>query len=241
MDRYGVARWIPRRHRRERQEGPIDDPVVSEKIATTQGIIEGQHFDLRKTLWSYSTVVDGQRRAWHDARDEVLTGRAGTQLEQSESASYEGKLAAFGPEVLAAVERQITLFHMDRLWADHLGRIADVREGISLVRLDGQDPLQQFYRQLADLYADIAGQLEEAVRETFEAATITGEGIDLQREGIEGPTATWTYRVDEDPFSFLGSIADLSNIGYGITTGLYFGPFFLVRALYRRLAGKGRG
>ncbi|MBW2458165.1 MAG: accessory Sec system translocase SecA2, partial [Deltaproteobacteria bacterium] len=65
MTRYGVAQWIPRRHRRERQDEPIDDSVVSEKIATTQRIIEGQHFDIRKTLWSYSTFVDEQRRAWH--------------------------------------------------------------------------------------------------------------------------------------------------------------------------------
>ncbi|MBW2454518.1 MAG: hypothetical protein JRI68_08405, partial [Deltaproteobacteria bacterium] len=74
---------------------------------------------------------------------------------------------------------------------------------------------------------------------TFEAATVSSDGIDLHREGIEGPTATWTYLVDEDPFSFLGSIADFSNIGYGITTGLYFGPFFLARALVRKVRGLG--
>ncbi|RLB65299.1 MAG: accessory Sec system translocase SecA2 [Deltaproteobacteria bacterium] len=239
MVRFDVGRWIPRRHRRRHQVEPIDDPVIGEKIATTQRIIEGQHFDIRKTLWSYSSFVDEQRRVWHDRREAVLLGQAPSLLAAGGSAKYERVCATLGESLLAEVEAQITLVHMDRCWADQLARIADVREGITLVRIGGQEPLYEFYRQVAEHYAELEARVGDAVRETFEAASITEAGIDLDREGLAGPSATWTYLVNDDPFSWLGSIADLSNIGYGVTTGLYFGGFFLARSLYRRLFGKG--
>jgi preprotein translocase subunit SecA len=238
MIRFGVNRWIPSRHQRQPQADPIDDPVVSEKIATTQRIIEGQHFDIRKTLWNYTSFVDQQRRDWQQRREAVLLGQAPSQVAARGSAKYRQLCATLGAALLAEVEGQITLVHMDRCWADHLARIADVREGITLVRLGGQEPLYEFYRQVADLYGQLEQGVAEAVHAAFEAATITEAGIDLDREGLRGPTATWTYLVNDDPFSWLGSIADLSNIGYGVTTGLYFGGFFMARALYRKLFPK---
>ena len=53
-------------------------------------------------------------------------------------------VAAAGESAVVLAERTITLGCIDRAWRDHLALCADLREGIHLVRLGGQDPLPRF-------------------------------------------------------------------------------------------------
>jgi len=46
--------------------------------------------------------------------------------------------------------------------------------------------------------------------EMFESATVTPDGIDVERTGLKRPTATWTYLVHDNPF---GSELDRSISG----------------------------
>ena len=41
---------------------------------------------------------------------------------------------------------------------------------------------------------------QDVVEEMFEGAEITKEGIDLDKEGLRGPGATWTYLTTDNPF-----------------------------------------
>jgi len=75
IQRYGVMGLIPRSHRPRRQEAPVDDPVVRDEIARSQRIIEGQNFEIRKTLWRYSLMVDEQRRLVYRRRQAYLLDR----------------------------------------------------------------------------------------------------------------------------------------------------------------------
>ena len=36
--------------------------------------------------------------------------------------------------------------------------------------------------------------------DTFDHAEITTDGVDLEAAGIEGPSATWTYLINDNPF-----------------------------------------
>ena len=56
--RYGIQNLLRGRFVPGERDQPIDDPVVSEEIARAQRIIEGQNFDVRKTLSRYSSVVE---------------------------------------------------------------------------------------------------------------------------------------------------------------------------------------
>ena len=115
------------------------------------------------------------------------------------------RLAELSPgidrSVLAGAARQITLFHLDRAWAEHLAFLADLREGIHLRALArGTVPLNEFNREAIRAFG---GLLEDAAARsaaTFMTASITPDGVDLEAAGLNRPTATWTYLVHEDPF-----------------------------------------
>jgi len=48
--------------------------------------------------------------------------------------------------VLSDAARAIALFHLDRLWVDHLAELSEVREGVHLRVLGKLDPLDEFHR-----------------------------------------------------------------------------------------------
>ena len=57
------------------------------------------------------------------------------------------------------------------------------------------DPLTRFSNDVAAAFGGIDAAIDEAVRETLERHAATGEPIDL-----EGPSSTWTYLINDDPF-----------------------------------------
>jgi preprotein translocase subunit SecA len=104
-------------------------------------------------------------------------------------------------EVLVNAARQITLWHLDRAWADHLTYLADLREGIHLRALArGLDPLGEFHKEAARAFSGLLADVEERSVESFESVPITADGADLAAAGLKRPTATWTYLVQENPF-----------------------------------------
>jgi preprotein translocase subunit SecA len=110
--------------------------------------------------------------------------------------------------VLAGAARQIVLNHLDRGWADYLGVLAGIREGIHLRALGhgpnpfimALDPLTEFHREAVGLFTRLLDQVEERSAETFQTAAITNAGVDLSAAGLKRPTATWTYLVQDNPF-----------------------------------------
>ena len=68
IQRYGVMSLIPASHRPVHQAGPIADPIVAREIARAQRIVDGQNFDIRRTLWKYSELVENQRRIVYEWR-----------------------------------------------------------------------------------------------------------------------------------------------------------------------------
>ncbi len=110
--------------------------------------------------------------------------------------------------MLTGAARQIVLYHLDRGWAEHLATLAGVREGIHLRALGhgpnpfgmALDPLAEFHAEAVKLFARLIEQVEERSAETFRTATITSAGADLDAAGLQRPSATWTYIVQDNPF-----------------------------------------
>ena len=75
-----------------------------------------------------------------------------------------------------------------------------IRDQIHLVKLDGRDPLTEFYRQAGPAYEALVERIDREVVETFERIEITADGVDWDREGLRGPSATWTYLVNDSVF-----------------------------------------
>jgi preprotein translocase subunit SecA len=158
-----------------RRDEPIDHPVIRAEIARAQRIIEGQNFEIRKTLSRYASVLEEQRREVMTARQAVLHGEE-------------------------PPAREVMLFLVDRAWREHLALAADLREGIHLVGLGGQDPLTRFTTELTVAYHGMEDAIMAATLDALDQIRTNDGQVDLERLGIRGPSSTWTYLVNDDPF-----------------------------------------
>jgi preprotein translocase subunit SecA len=201
IQRYGVLELIPPRHRPSPQDRPVDDPVVRLEIERAQRIIDGQNHDIRRTLRRYSSLVEEQRRNVHQRRQAVLCDAAPLRLLEAKSPQrYAALRARVTDAVLRRVEKQLTLFHIDECWTEHLARVAHIRDGIHLFSIGGYDPLDEFHKAVAKAFQGLLEKIDHEIVDTFERAEITQAGIDLDKLGLRGPGSTWTYLVSDNPF-----------------------------------------
>ena len=236
MIRYGINDLIPGKLRPRKQDEPIDQPVIRSEIARTQRIVEGQHFEIRKTLRKYSMIVEEQRQIVQTRRQGLLLGRASSNLLKTHASDHHTRLrSAVGKTVLEQVETLITLFHIDQQWADHLAEIARIREGIHLVRLNGQDPLDQFHRLASAAFFEMLRRTDKAVVETLLSAEITERGINLEKAGLKGPSSTWTYLIIDDPFEETMKVL-IRSIGFASVSASCLPCLLMLagRAIYQR-------
>lgn len=217
--RFGDGALIARALNKAAPGGALDHPWVRKEVAWAQRVAEGQNFETRKTLHDYSSFVERQRRFMDRWRRAALDRRDGPGLFQRESPRrYEELAHAIGPELLRDTEREITLRIIDRSWSDHLARIAEIRQGIHLVRAAGRAPLDDFQRHVGEAFERMVRGIEEEIVATLETAHATGDGVALEQDLPSVPSSTWTYIINDDPFkpNPMGSMARSPALAAGI-------------------------
>ncbi|WP_117212975.1 accessory Sec system translocase SecA2 [Allorhizocola rhizosphaerae] len=100
---------------------------------------------------------------------------------------------------LVEIGRSIALWHLDRLWAEHLAELSEVREGIHLRALGRVDPLDEFHRAAVPAFNKLIPEIEERTVATFEELDLEEE-FTPERAELVRPSATWTYLVTDNPF-----------------------------------------
>ncbi len=97
-------------------------------------------------------------------------------------------------------------------------------------------------RRAAGQFHDLDEKLDEAVARTFETAALGPDGIDMEREGLRGPSSTWTYVVNDDPFrDQLGpQLAGTGNFGVAAAAAMLHvaGPLLIAWGLHDRYVRK---
>jgi preprotein translocase subunit SecA len=220
---------------------------VAREIARAQRIIEGQNFEIRRTLWRYSAMVEEQRAQVYARREELLHDVSEpTACAEAAPAHHAALSRAVGAGEVARAENRLTVLVLDRRWSDHLRLIEDIREGIHLQRYGGRDPLTEFQRQIVGAYAAMMEGLRDEVVEAFGRLRAERGCIDLERIGLRGPASTWTYLVNDNPFASFGvSLIAPGNVGtsmaaavlavlYWPVTAAVAAAVFLRRALTRK-------
>ena len=235
VERYGIRNLLPKKFQSLRQNTPLNDPLVNREIERGQRIIEGQNFEIRKTLWKYSSLLEKQRNLMHNRRREVSVEAAGLGLlEECAPESYRGCLEELGSERMRQVEQRITLYQIDRCWAEHLALVSDIRESIHLVSVGGNSPLNEFHKQVNEAFLGLDHIIEDQVCRTFRDLAAKGDGLDLDAAGIRGPSSTWTYLISDQQFgSWVGLLAG-SNIGFTAGAAGFVGPLYALLGLLRR-------
>jgi preprotein translocase subunit SecA len=198
MVRFGIDKLIPETLRPARQAEALDQSVIRSEVERLQRIVEGQNYEIRKTLWRYSSVVEDQRQTMQQWRMEVLMGDAELTLCATRLPDrYAVLLNRFGAEILQQSERAITLHHIDQCWAEHLALVTELREWIHLVGLGRMDPLFEFQKKIGEAFSKLRETVEERVVTTFAAAEVTKNGITLDETVLRGPSSTWTYLIND--------------------------------------------
>jgi preprotein translocase subunit SecA len=204
MVRFGIDRLIPAKFRPAPQAEPIEHPVIRREIERLQRIVEGQNYEIRKTLRRYSSIVEEQRQKLQDWRMAILVGEAKPDLCAARVPErYHLLCERFGTETVERAERAITLHQIDQCWADHLAFTQHVREGIHLVGIGGLDPLREFQKQIAEAFWKLRQTIEDRIAEAFVSIKITNHGIDIDEAGLRGPSSTWTYLINDRALSDL--------------------------------------
>ncbi|HUG52108.1 MAG TPA: accessory Sec system translocase SecA2 [Vicinamibacteria bacterium] len=198
--RYGIGRLLPGRFRPARQDGAVDSVLVRREVGRAQRIVEGQNLEIRRTLWRYASAIEDKRRELHGRRQALLLGQVEPALWRQDAEGYGAVVRAAGPAAVREAETALTLFHMDRAWSEYLTFVADLREGIHLVGLGGDDPLTRFKVQAADAFRRMEADVEDEVHGRLGRLAAAPDGPDLSRLDTKGPSATWTYLINDDPF-----------------------------------------
>jgi preprotein translocase subunit SecA len=198
--RYGIQDLIPARFLPAKSDVPITSWVVRREIGRAQRIIEGQNFEIRRTLARYAAVLEEQQRQLMEWRCAILAGTDVPDVCERAPERRAVLVEAAGERAVLDAERAVTLACLDRAWRDHLALCADLREGIHLVRLRGQDPLTVFTSEAIRAFSRIDEAIDAAVLAALATVRIVGCELDLTGTGIKGPSSTWTYLVNDDPF-----------------------------------------
>ncbi len=236
--RYGVAARLVKRYRLRPQEGELASGPLRTEIGHVQRVIEGQNFDIRRSLTKFTSLVDLQRRIIKERRETTLLGTAPGILAEKEPALHEEGRARFGAGRLAEIERRATLFHIDRLWSDHLAWVQDTRESIHLVSLGGKTPVDEFQKSATEVFLELERSIDDMVLSEMEVV-IHGDGsAELALERLKGPSSTWTYLVNEDQFGWGIELLKGRHIGFAAGAAALYGPLFILALIVRRVLGK---
>ncbi|HEY6507991.1 MAG TPA: hypothetical protein VIY56_08245, partial [Vicinamibacterales bacterium] len=145
----GLERLLPPALVPAPRDGPVESPIVRREIARAQRVIEGQHWDVRRTLALYAAVVEEQFAAVVAERSALLDGHAAGE-----------------------VERRVRVGAIDEEWRRHLAHCAELREGAHLARLGGREPLQVYTAGVLASFDGFGEAVDARVRSRDASAAI---------------------------------------------------------------------
>ncbi len=205
-----IANNVPeaRGYRVSSADGAITDPAWRQTVDHAQRVAEGQLLELHRNTWRYNKLIDVQRGVVLDHRRAVLHDDLGSrQLAVDCPATYEELVEQVGEEEVARAARLVTLYHLDRGWTDHNAFLSDLREGIHLRFLGRRDPLDEFNRDAVPAFKGFLDEARARAAEMFAELKVVDGRLDVAAAGVKRPSTTWTYMVQDQPFS-----TDFENI-----------------------------
>ena len=167
----------------------IESPTIAKQIERAQKQVEAHHFEARKALLEFDSVINLQREVFYEVRNEWVEGdwdwTMWDPMADEAGVDLSDRIAAFEqlPRDQAAL---IFLVQWDLQWRAFLDRLSLVRQGIHLRGMAQQKPLQEYQKEAVRLFAEMERLAwEEASRQWEEAASAL-----LQNEGAQVPQSS---------------------------------------------------
>ncbi|WP_438432742.1 accessory Sec system translocase SecA2 [Gorillibacterium sp. sgz500922] len=195
--RYRLADELPKEWAGRRRDEPVNTPALERKLEHIQRVANGQQFEARKNLNSYSDLLEEQRRIFRGEREDVLMDRVvSSPLSVYEPSDYERLRGTLGESKLAVLEKLAALHYMDKCWADHLDYVNYLKESVHLSSLSNRNPLDEFNVNLIQAFTGLPGKIEEETVRYLKNLRPSAD-FDPERNGPQKPDSTWTYVVND--------------------------------------------
>lgn len=194
---FGLKKDIPSKYYGFRQEERLDDRKLLSLICHIQRVVDGQNFEIRKTLGKYSYLLEWQRRAFMKKRFEVLSSSAPGLLSTDKKELYDELCSRYGKERVDEIQRKMSLNCMDELWYDFLEYCENIKEGINLVLAGRKEPVDEFNRLSISKFEQLQEEMKERILETLENTDFSMNDSQLADKGLKTPSATWTYIIND--------------------------------------------
>jgi len=234
VKKYDMLQLVPKKVMTKLGDGALTSDLVRKELERGQRIVEGYNSDTRRQLWKYSFILEEQRRIIAKRRQGALDGqgKAGI-LEKENSEKYKRLLALYGKEFLEEIEKILYVHFTSVCWSQHIEYLEYVREGIHLVVIGNKDPLNEFHVQAIDAFKSTLEEIDNSVLEAFEKAEITEKGLNREKEGINTPSSTWTYLINDNGNQFSNLTAIIKR-----SMALVKKPFAMLESLFGDLFQK---
>jgi preprotein translocase subunit SecA len=96
------------------------------------------------------------------------------------------KVAQFGAETFAEIEKNVMLQVTNEVWMEHLQMIDYIREGIGLRGYGQTDPLMAYKRETYELYKHTLAQLDQrSVHMIFRVQPVQQSSLDMQMKRVQ--------------------------------------------------------
>jgi preprotein translocase subunit SecA len=196
-----TAQLHPRGSEVDDETGEVFSARIAGQVEHAQRITEGALLDTHRNSWNYSQQLDAQRTEVLAYRDRVLrTEQAFEEFQRLRPERWKELAEEVDQEPLSEAARQLLLHQIDRAWSDHIAFTEDLREGIHLRALGRETPLMAYHSESDQAYRELRRSLLDDAADALDKAVITADGLDEEASGIERPTSTWTYMVDDQAF-----------------------------------------
>ncbi|HEX2944889.1 MAG TPA: accessory Sec system translocase SecA2 [Clostridia bacterium] len=199
MKQYKLKELIPEELYSISGADPIENKIIRRETSRAQKIIEGQNFQIRRTLQKYNVLMERQRQMIFAKRYEVLFGRLPGLFRTYLPERYESLVPAVGEPALLKAEWQVLLHFISSCWTEYLDYLSYTRESIHLVNIAGKIPISEFNKIAIEGYEKLLQNISQETLAVLEKAEITRNGIDMEKEGLKAPSSTWTYLIDDSP------------------------------------------
>ena len=83
-------------------------------------------------------------------------------------------------------------------------------------------------------FSALKDKIKEAVVQTFESLPVGPNGVDLENQGIRGPSSTWTYLVSDHQFGLWVGLIHGTNVGAASVAVFAYWPIYIAMALVQR-------
>lgn len=198
MVKFGIQKKLPRKYHKLKLDDLIKDGRLNSLINHIQRVIDGQNFEIRKSLGKYSLLMEYQRRMISKKRNEVMCSTQSPFLAAERPELYKELSRKFNDERVNTIERRVAIHYIDECWYDFLEYCEGVQEGIHLVRATRKVPLDEYRKLVIEEFDSLMSQMDFKILQELEQTDFGISDGELLNKGFNTPTATWTYIINDN-------------------------------------------